>query len=188
MLASPELVEAVAAALTRHRFPHYVCDPVMVATSGDRLLEGGAERLVRERLLPLAAVVTPNLQEASLLLEDPVETPADMERAGRALVQMGARAALVKGGHLESAELVDVLVTAEGTSHFCHERVQTTSTHGTGCTLSAALTAGLALGRPLRKAVADALHFVEQALAEAPGLGGGHGPLNHFVAAPSART
>jgi hydroxymethylpyrimidine/phosphomethylpyrimidine kinase len=188
MLASPALVEAVATGLARHRFPHYVCDPVMVATSGDRLLEPGAERLVRERLLPLAALVTPNLSEASLLVEDPVETLADMERAGRALIQMGAGAALVKGGHLAGDEVVDVLVTAEGTTHFCHERVRTRSTHGTGCTLSAAVTAGLALGRPLRRAVADALHFVEQALSQAPGLGGGHGPLNHFVAAPPARS
>jgi hydroxymethylpyrimidine/phosphomethylpyrimidine kinase len=187
MLASAGLVDAVATAIGRHRFPHYVCDPVMVATSGDRLLEPGAERLVRDRLLPLAALVTPNLAEAAVLVEDPVETPADMERAGKALVQMGARAALVKGGHLDRDEVVDVLVTSEGAAHFCRERVITRSTHGTGCTLSAAITAGLALGRPLRRAVTDALDFVHQALATAPGLGQGHGPLNHFVAAPPAR-
>jgi hydroxymethylpyrimidine/phosphomethylpyrimidine kinase len=184
MLASPALVEAVAAGLARHRFPHYVCDPVMVATSGDRLLEPAGERLVRERLVPLAALITPNLAEAAVLVEDPVETPAEMERAGRALVQMGAGAALVKGGHLSGDEVVDVLVTSDGTAHFCRGRIATRSTHGTGCTLSAAVTAGLALGRPLRRAVADALGFVSQALATAPGLGGGHGPLNHFVAAP----
>jgi hydroxymethylpyrimidine/phosphomethylpyrimidine kinase len=186
MLASPPLVEAVAAALAAHRFPHYVCDPVMVATSGDRLLEPGAERLMRERLLPLAALVTPNVPEAAVLVDDPVETPADMERAGRALVQMGARAALVKGGHLPGPEVMDVLVTPEGVAHFCHRRIETRSGHGTGCTLSAAVTAGLALGRPLRRAVTDALEFVQRALARAPGLGAGHGPLNHFVPVPSS--
>lgn len=185
MLASAALVEAVAAGLARHQFPHYVCDPVMVATSGDRLLDRGAERAVRERLLPLAALVTPNLAEAAVLVEDPVETPAHMERAGKALLHMGAGAALVKGGHLEGDEVVDVLVTPAGTSRFCHPRVATQSTHGTGCTLSAAVTAGLALGRPLQRAVDDALAFVHQALASAPGLGRGHGPLNHFVPAPA---
>jgi len=187
MLASAELVEAVAAGIARHGFPHYVCDPVMVATSGDRLLAADAVRVLRERLLPLAALVTPNLPEAALLVGDPVETPADMERAGRALRDLGASAALVKGGHLAGDDVVDVLVTGEGSQRFSHRRVPTRSTHGTGCTLSAAVTAGLALGRPLPRAVADALEFVHQALASAPGLGAGHGPLNHFAAAPAAR-
>jgi hydroxymethylpyrimidine/phosphomethylpyrimidine kinase len=182
MLASPALVEAVASGIAKHRFPHYVCDPVMVATSGDRLLEPDAVAVVRERLLPLATLVTPNLAEAAILVDDPVETPAQMERAGKALREMGAGAALVKGGHLEGDEVVDVLVTSEGTSHFCRARVATRSTHGTGCTLSAAITAGLALGHPLRRAVTDALDYVRRALATAPGLGGGHGPLNHFAA------
>jgi hydroxymethylpyrimidine/phosphomethylpyrimidine kinase len=187
MLASAELVGAVAAGIARHGFPHYVCDPVMVATSGDRLLAADAVRVVRERLLPLAALVTPNLPEAALLVGNPVETPADMERAGQALRAMGAAAALVKGGHLAGDDVVDVLVTAEDAARFSHRRVPTRSTHGTGCTLSAAITAGLALGRPLPRAVADALEFVHQALASAPGLGTGHGPLNHFAAAPAAR-
>jgi hydroxymethylpyrimidine/phosphomethylpyrimidine kinase len=182
MLASPALVEAVASGIAKHRFPHYVCDPVMVATSGDRLLDPDAVAVVRTRLLPLAELVTPNLAEAAILVDDPVETPAQMERAGKALREMGAGAALVKGGHLEGDEVVDVLVTGEGASHFCHARVATRSTHGTGCTLSAAITAGLALGHPLRRAVTDALDYVRRALATAPGLGAGHGPLNHFAA------
>ncbi len=112
-----------------------------------------------------------------------------MERAGRALIRMGARAALVKGGHLGEGggnEIVDVLVSDGAARRFPHARIDTTSTHGTGCTLSAAITAGLALGRPLERAVADALDFVHRAIAAAPGLGrgGGHGPLNHFVPAP----
>jgi hydroxymethylpyrimidine/phosphomethylpyrimidine kinase len=157
----------------------------MVATSGDRLLEAAAETQIARRLVPLAALVTPNLDEARILVQDEVRTPAEMERAGRALVRMGARAALVKGGHLAGDEVVDVLVADGQVRRFTRPRIDTTSTHGTGCTLSAGIVAGLALGRPLEQAVADALDFVRRAIAAAPGLGrGGHGPLNHFVPGP----
>ena len=184
MLGSAPLVEAVADGIARRRLPSYVLDPVMVATSGDRLLDRDAERLIVRRLVPLAALVTPNLDEAAVLVGGSVRTPDDMERAGRALVQLGAGAALVKGGHLAGEEVVDVLV-ADGTARrFTRSRLETTSTHGTGCTVSAAVVAGLALGRPLARAVEDALDFVHRAIAAAPGLGRGHGPLNHFVPAP----
>ncbi|MDH4043827.1 MAG: bifunctional hydroxymethylpyrimidine kinase/phosphomethylpyrimidine kinase [Gemmatimonadota bacterium] len=186
MLATAALVHEVADGIARHRFAQYVCDPVMVATSGDRLLDADAVRSVRDHLLPLATLVTPNLDEATMLVEDPVETVESMERAGRTLVLQGADAALVKGGHLDADEIVDVLVTPTGVRRFRHPRLATTSTHGTGCTLSAAVTAGLALGRPLERAVADALDFVHRAMVAAPGLGRGHGPLNHFAAAPAA--
>ena len=184
MLATAALVDEVADGIARHRLGNVVCDPVMVATSGDRLLDPDAVRTVRSRLLPLAALVTPNLDEAALLVEDPVETVPQMEKAGHTLVHQGADAALVKGGHLDGDEVVDVLVTPTDVRHFRHPRIVTTSTHGTGCTLSAAVAAGLAHGRPLERAVADALDFVHRAMAAAPGLGGGHGPLNHLVAAP----
>jgi hydroxymethylpyrimidine/phosphomethylpyrimidine kinase len=187
MLGSAEIAATVAARIAHHRLTNYVLDPVMVATSGDRLLDRDAESLIASRLAPLALLVTPNLNEAEILVEEEVRTPDQMERAGRALVAMGARAALVKGGHLADTEtLVDVLVQEGSTRRFTHERIDTTSTHGTGCTLSAAIVAGLALGRPLERAVADALDFVHRAIAAAPGLGskGGHGPLNHFVPAP----
>jgi len=189
MLGSREIVETVAERIGHHRLTTYVLDPVMVATSGDRLLDRDAERLIARRLAPLALLVTPNLNEAEILIDAEVRTPDQMERAARALVAMGARAALVKGGHLtDGATIVDVLVHAGGgggSAHrFTHERIDTTSTHGTGCTLSAAITAGLALGRPLEQAVADGLDFVHRAIAAAPGLGAGHGPLNHFVPAP----
>ncbi len=180
MLGTAELVETVAAGIARHRFPHYVLDPVMVATSGDRLLAREAEQLIGSRLLPLAALVTPNLDEAAILVETEVRTPDQMEGAGRALVRLGAGAALVK-------DVVDVLVMDGAVRRFVRPRIDTTSTHGTGCTLSAGIAAGLALGRPLEQAVADALDFVHRAIAAAPGLGrgpGGHGPLNHFVPAP----
>lgn len=184
MLGSAEVVDVVAAGIARHRFPNYVLDPVMVATSGDRLLDRDAETLIARRLVPLAALVTPNLDEAAMLVGHEVRNPEEMERAGRALVRMGARAALVKGGHLAGAAIVDVLVVGDAVRRFARSRLDTTSTHGTGCTLSAAVAAGLAHGRPLEGAVLDALDFVQRALAAAPGLGRGHGPLNHFVPAP----
>jgi hydroxymethylpyrimidine/phosphomethylpyrimidine kinase len=184
MLGSADVVDAVAAGIARHRLPNYVLDPVMVATSGDRLLTPEAEVLMARRLVPLATLVTPNLDEARILVQDEVRTPDEMERAARALVGLGARAALVKGGHLEGPEIVDVLVMGGEVRRFARPRLETTSTHGTGCTLSAAVAAGLAHDRPLDRAVADALDFVHRAMAAAPGLGRGHGPLNHFVPAP----
>lgn len=181
MLATGALVRAVAEAIGRHRFGPYVLDPVMAATSGDRLLDPGAERDILERLLPLASLVTPNLDEAAILTGRAVNDPAAMERAGHELLERGAKAALVKGGHLPGDQLTDVLVTATGARHFLHARIDTTSTHGTGCTLSAAITAGLALGRPLETAVSEALDYVHRAIAAAPGLGGGRGAVNHSV-------
>jgi hydroxymethylpyrimidine/phosphomethylpyrimidine kinase len=184
MLGSAAVVDAVALALARHRLPNYVLDPVMVATSGDRLLDRDAEQLIARRLVPLAALVTPNLDEAAILVGATVRDPDAMERAARALIRLGAGAALVKGGHLAGDEVVDVLVADGVVRRFAHRRIETTSTHGTGCTLSAAVAAGLAHRRPLTRAVEDALDFVQRAMAAAPGLGKGHGPLNHFVPGP----
>lgn len=184
MLATSELVHAVADAIERYRFPNYVLDPVMVATSGDRLLQADAERTVAQRLVPLATVVTPNLDEAEILVGEAIRSVDDMEAAGRALVAQGARATLVKGGHLDAAELVDVLVHNGRARRIAHPRIATSSTHGTGCTLSSAIAAGLARGRDLESAVEDALAFVHEAITTAPGLGTGHGPLNHFASAP----
>jgi len=160
-----------------------VLDPVMVATSGDRLLTLDAEASIRRELLPLAALVTPNLEEAAILAEMPVPHEAAMIAAGQRLLELGAGAALVKGGHLPGDILVDVMVTQAGVKRFTHPRIDTTSTHGTGCTLSAAITAGLALGVPLEDAVGNALAYLRRAIAAAPGLGGGHGPVNHGVRA-----
>lgn len=181
MLATPELVDAVAAAIVDCRLRNLVVDPVMVATSGDRLLAREAEARVRDRLLPLAAVITPNLDEASLLVGAEVRTPAAMREAAVALVELGAGAALVKGGHLEGQEMIDILFDGREVREWRRARIDTTSTHGTGCTLSAAIAAGLAHGRPLGTAVDDALDYVQRAIASAPGLGRGHGPLNHLV-------
>ena len=181
MLATPELVDAVARAIVDCGLRNLVVDPVMVATSGDRLLAKEAEARVRDRLLPLAAVITPNLDEASLLVGEEVRTPAAMREAAMALVELGAAAALVKGGHLEGDEMIDILFDGTELREWRRPRIHTTSTHGTGCTLSAAIAAGLAHGRPLGTAVDDALDYVQRAIASAPGLGHGHGPLNHLV-------
>ena len=181
MLAGVGVVRTVAAGIRDHRLAPYVLDPVMVATSGDPLLERDAIDTIRAELLPLADVVTPNLDETAILVGEPVRSPEAMERAARRLVEeWGAKAALVKGGHLAGDEAVDVLF--DGAVHvYRHPRIATTSTHGTGCTLSSAIAAHLALGHPLRAAVAASLDYVHRAIASAPGLGSGHGPLNHFA-------
>ena len=184
MLAEAGLVRLVAKAIRENGWQPLVVDPVMVATSGHRLLTTEAEDIIRESLVPLAALVTPNLDEAAVLTGRVVHDVATMERAGETLVRFGAAAALVKGGHLGGDTLTDVLVTSDGIRRFTRPRIPTSSTHGSGCTLSAAITAGLALGRPLETAVEDGLDFVQRAIARAPGLGGGHGPLDHTVTAP----
>jgi len=186
MLATAGLVRAVAAALREHALPHFVLDPVMVATSGDRLLDADAERTVADELLPLASLDTPNLDEAAILVGREVGDVDGMRRAAASLVEMGARAALLKGGHLRGTEMVDVLFDGREWREWRRPRLDTTSTHGTGCTLSAAVAAGLAHGRPLALAVEDALDYVQRAMRAAPGFGAGHGPLNHMVEAVRA--
>ena len=180
MLADVQLAATVADCIRAFGWTPLVVDPVMIATSGDRLLSVDAEQVIRDRLLPLATLVTPNLDEASLLTGLEVRDVAQMERAGTVMLDLGAAAVLVKGGHLADDEIVDLLVTPDGTRQFSHPRIHSTSTHGTGCTLSAAITAGLASGRTLEAAVEAALDYVVQAIANAPGLGAGHGPVNHL--------
>ncbi len=183
MLGSEDVVRALADGIRKHGLSPYVLDPVMAASSGDPLLERQAITAVRRELLPLAHVVTPNLDEAAILVGETVSDVAGMESAARWLVEVGgARAALVKGGHLEGNEAVDVLF--DGDIHVMrHPMLRTRNTHGTGCTLSAAIAAGLALGNPLADAIRTALDYVHHAIESAPELGGdrGHGPLNHFA-------
>jgi len=187
MLGSREIVETVAERISQHRLTTYVLDPVMVATSGDRLLDRDAEQLIARRLAPLALLVTPNLNEAEILVGTEVRTPDQMEQAGRALVGMGARAALVKGGHLANAPtLVDVLVLEGSVRRFTHERIDTTSTHGTGCTLSAAAASRLALGDTVPEAARAAKAFVTEAIRHALDLGQGIGPVDPIWAIPAA--
>jgi hydroxymethylpyrimidine/phosphomethylpyrimidine kinase len=182
MLGARDVVMATAAGITEHQLPGYVLDPVMVATSGDVLLEPDAVSALRERLVPLAALITPNLREAELLLETQISGVDDMAAVAEKLVrEIGAKAALIKGGHLAGNTVVDVLYVSGRHIVIENPRIETSSTHGTGCTLSAAIVAKLAVGATLEDAVRSGVHFVQLAMQTAPGLGSGHGPLNHFV-------
>ena len=181
MLGTSEIVAAVSAAIRRHALAPLVVDPVMVSASGDPLLASDAVAALRELLLPLATLVTPNLDEAERLVGETVRDVEAMERAGRVLVARGATAALIKGGHLVGDAAIDVLVHGDRVRTFMHPRIATLHTHGTGCTLSSAVTALLALGNPLEPAVEQAIDWVHRAIGTAPGLGAGHGPLNHWA-------
>lgn len=178
MLANREIIEAVAAAVRAHRIAPLVVDPVMVAQSGARLLEADARAALLESLLPLAAVVTPNLPEAAALLERPVETIADMRDAAERLVRAGAAAALVKGGHLAGGDAVDVLHDGTALHELRAPRIATPHTHGTGCMTAAALAACLARGMPLLEAAREAKRFISAAIAGGLALGRGCGPAN----------
>ena len=190
MLHSPEVVRVVADAIRRHRLPHVVLDPVMVATSGDRLIaEETVGVLVRE-LFPLAEVITPNLDEAGWLLGRRIEGVQALEEAAQALLALGARAALLKGGHLPGDAVVDVLALPDGGSHrLASPRIVTHNGHGTGCTLSSAIAAHLALGLPLVQAVEAARSYILGAIAAGAGVttGRGHGPLSHGYAPVAQR-
>jgi hydroxymethylpyrimidine/phosphomethylpyrimidine kinase len=157
-----------------------VVDPVMLSKHGARLMEDGAESVLREKLLPLATLVTPNIPEAEILAGMTIQTSDDVEQAAGRIGRLGARAVLIKGGHLAGAPS-DLLYTGSGFRWFGGERVATPHTHGTGCVYSAAITAALAQGDELEKAVARAKQFVQAAIASAPGLGSGQGPVNHFA-------
>jgi hydroxymethylpyrimidine/phosphomethylpyrimidine kinase len=182
MLASAAVASAVAAAIRDHSLQNYVLDPVMVATSGDVLFEPDAIEVIRRELVPLAALVTPNLHEAAILTGEKIDDEDSMARAAEILVNdMGAQSALIKGGHLDSGKrVVDVLYDGDIRT-FRGQRLDTTNTHGTGCTLSAAITAQLATGESLHAGVRRAIEYVHNAIASAPGLGSGHGPLNHLA-------
>jgi hydroxymethylpyrimidine/phosphomethylpyrimidine kinase len=183
MLGDAALVGAVADMLKRRPVPFVVLDPVLVATSGDRLVPDEAVEAIRSRLLPLATVVTPNRPEAETLTGEPVGDAAGMARAAHTLLGLGAGAALVKGGHSDSDDADDLLLTVEGEQWFRARRVHTPHTHGTGCTLSSAIAAGLARGAALADAVAAAKAFLTRALESGARqtVGGGHGPVDHLV-------
>lgn len=181
MLADRGIVAAVARGIRAHGLSAYILDPVMVASSGDSLLDADAVAAIRHELLPLATLVTPNVPEAAILTGLAIHDVDDMQRAAHALLALGAGAALVKGGHLEGKNATDVLHDGTSIRRYVHERLLTRHTHGTGCTLSAAITAHLALDHALADAVERSLDFVHRAIATAPGLGQGIGPLNHFA-------
>ncbi len=180
MLHRAEIIEAVVEALEKYA-PDVplVVDPVMVAKGGASLLQPSAAEALRTKLIPRAAVITPNLPEAEVLSGMKVAEESDMAPAAERLLQLGPRAVLLKGGHLPGDALVDLLREAGGVQRYSDTRIDTTSTHGTGCTLASAIASGLAFGLSLRDAVAQARAYVRKAIETAPGFGHGHGPLNH---------
>lgn len=179
MLGDAAVVETVAAAIDHASKVPVVVDPVMVAKGGAPLLAQAAIGAVKRLMIPRAALLTPNAPEAAALTGLAVETTDDLRRAGEALLSLGAKAVLMKGGHVAGERVVDVLMTTQGETTFEGERIETRHTHGTGCTLASACAAGLAQGLPLEAAVARAWNYVHEAMLRAPGFGAGHGPLDH---------
>lgn len=181
MLGDTAIIEVVASKIKEHQLPNLVVDPVMVAKSGARLLRDEAREAMIQYLLPLATIVTPNIPEAEALTGLTIRTAQDVERAAKMLVhEIGAKAAIVKGGHLEG-EPIDRLYDGQTFHSFRAPRFDTRHTHGTGCTFSAAITAGLAKGLPLVESVQVAKKFITSAISDELGIGGGHGPTNHWA-------
>jgi hydroxymethylpyrimidine/phosphomethylpyrimidine kinase len=181
MLFDEPIITVVCAAVKKHGVRRLVIDPVMIAKGGQPLLLPEAQAALRRDLLPLAAVVTPNLPEAEVLTDRTIRTRTDMADAARALLALGARSVVIKGGHLESGPAADLFYDGQRTEWLEAERIETRHTHGTGCTFSAAVTAGLARDLDLLDAVALGKRFVTLAIRTAPGFGGGHGPTNHLA-------
>lgn len=182
MLHDPAVVEVVAWAIQHYQLRHVVLDPVMVATSGDRLIAEPTVRVLVDVLFPLATVITPNLDEASLLLQQPIVSVADLPHAAHALLAQGAPAVLLKGGHLPGDQVVDLLARLDQPDiELSSPRIPSRNTHGTGCTLSSAIAAHLALGAPLEQAVRQARSYILEAIRHGAHVlvGHGHGPLNH---------
>lgn len=181
MLASVAIIEAVAEGLNRFA-PDVplVVDPVMVAKGGAALLANDAAEALIAHLVRRARLITPNIPEAEVLLGRRIPDRSSMEAAARDLLALGPQVVLLKGGHMEGDEVVDLLADAGGVWAFAGKRIVSTSTHGTGCTLASAVAAGIAQGLSLGDAVGRARSYVRKAIETAPGLGGGHGPLNHL--------
>ena len=179
MLSSSSVIEVVVAKARQHRINALVVDPVMVAKGGDKLLRDDAIDALRTLLIPIAMVITPNVPEAEALLGGQIENIEDAKEAAYALAGMGARAVVVKGGHL-SGPPTDILYDGQEFRAYTSRRIDTTSTHGTGCTFASAIAANLSRGLPLRQAVSSAKSYVTSAIRLAQPIGRGHGPLNHF--------
>ncbi|MBT8340538.1 MAG: bifunctional hydroxymethylpyrimidine kinase/phosphomethylpyrimidine kinase [Desulfatitalea sp.] len=180
MVASVELIEAIAAALSSVQRPPVVLDPVMIAKSGFALLAADARQALVRHLFPLADVVTPNLHEAEILTGNAIADEAQMRDAARHMISLGARRGVVKGGHLQGRQAVDIVFDGNRFKSLVARRVATGNTHGTGCTFSSAIAAHLARGMPFFQAVEQAKAYVTGAIAHALAIGKGHGPTHHF--------
>jgi hydroxymethylpyrimidine/phosphomethylpyrimidine kinase len=180
MLANAAIVQAVAAAIDSLRLPFVVVDPVMIAKSGDRLLDDDAVEAMKSDLVGRAFVITPNIPEAEVLAGMTIASPEDAREAARRIRALGPGAVIVKGGHLGGTEVVDLIYDGGEFFELRGPRIESRHTHGTGCTFSAAIAANLALGRSLREAAERAKQYVSQAILHGPAIGHGHGPLGHF--------
>jgi hydroxymethylpyrimidine/phosphomethylpyrimidine kinase len=180
MLATAAIVEAVGAAIDALELPQVVVDPVMIAKGGGALLDDDAVAAMRAELLPRAHVITPNVPEAEVLAGMAIRSLDDMREAAGRILGMGPRVVLLKGGHLEGPDSIDVVCSAAERFEIGRPRIQTRHTHGTGCTLASAIASNLALGLGDREAIESAREYLDGAIRHAPGLGKGHGPLNHF--------
>jgi len=181
MVSVVPTIEAIADVLERRGVPPLVVDPVMVATSGDALLDDDAVDTLVGRLFPLAALITPNLPEAERLCGFAIENESHMERAAQALIARGARAVLIKGGHLEGDTIIDLLYADDEFIAFRDSKINSQHTHGTGCALAAGITANLALGKSMPEAVERSRQFVRRGILLAEAVGRGNSPLNHLV-------
>ena len=179
MLSSSHIIECVADTLLKHEVSWLVVDPVMVAKSGDSLLREDALAALKAKLIPMASVVTPNIPEAETLTDMTISNEDDVKECARRIVGLGAKAVVVKGGHLEGPA-TDVLYDGTSFIEFISDRIPSNNTHGTGCTFASAITAGLAKNLTLTESVAQAKEFVTEAIRSAYDIGSGHGPLNHF--------
>lgn len=180
MLSSAEIIETVASGIRRHGIKNLVVDPVMVAASGDRLLREDAIGELKSALLPLALVVTPNIPEAEVLVGGSLSGTDEIRDAARAIAGMGAGNVIIKGGHMEGPESADLLYDGAEFREFSAPRIDTNNTHGSGCTFSSAIASGLAKGKSVGDATADAKKYVTEAIRCAYPIGAGQGPLNHF--------
>lgn len=179
MLSSPDIIDVVACKIEAHSIPNLVVDPVMVAKSGDRLLREDAIQSLRDRLLPISTVVTPNIPEAEMLVGYSIESMDDIHKAAKEIASMGASNVVIKGGHL-SGPAVDLLYYDGLTREFAQPRLETENTHGTGCTFASAIAAYLAQDRSVEQAVYHAKEYVTEAIKAAYPVGSGHGPVHHF--------
>ena len=180
MLPTAEIIEEVASIISSCAVPHIVVDPVIRSTSGHDLIDEKALDALIRKLFPLASVVTPNALEAERITNIPISDLSSMQRAAEVVFALGPRSALVKGGDLDMNAATDLLIDTDGFAVNSTRRVPSKNTHGTGCTLAAALACLLARGLPLREAIPVAKRYINEAISDAPGLGRGHGPLNHF--------
>jgi hydroxymethylpyrimidine/phosphomethylpyrimidine kinase len=187
MLSNAGIIEAVAASIARHRIEKLVVDPVMIAKSGDALLETKARSALIKHMAPLAYILTPNVPEAETIAGLPIRNEDDLVDIGRRIHDMGPRYVLMKGGHLSGSFATDYLVGHGTVAVFSAPRIETRNTHGTGCTYSAAIAAYLARGLEVEKAVAEAKEYVTGAIRHSLALGRGHGPLDHFWQAAQRR-